>query len=431
MSDVVEGRIDAIVARLHGLHPRLIDLSLDRLRVLLDKLGNPERRLPPVIHVAGTNGKGSTCAFLRAMAEAAGLRAHVYTSPHLVRFNERIRVASDLVSDADLIAAMEAVEAANAGAPITVFEVITAAAFHLFAATPAGLCVLEVGLGGRGDATNVIPPPAACAITSISLDHRELLGPTIAAIAAEKAGIMKRAVPLAVGLQPADAMAVIEAEAARVGTPLLIRGRDWWIDPAPRGLVWRDGTRTIALPPPSLAGAHQADNAGIAIAALLASGVDIPPAAIATGVGAAEWPGRLQRLSGRLAARLPAGWELWLDGGHNPGGGQALAAHLPTWADRPVHLIVGMKQAKDTAEFLRPLLPFAASLWAVSERHQHNALPVEAIIEASGGIARPGPSVIEALDQAARLTGPARVLICGSLYLLGEVLKQDAGLTGP
>ena len=365
------------------------------------------------------------------MAEAAGLRAHVYTSPHLVRFNERIRVASDLVSDADLIAAMEAVEAANAGAPITVFEVITAAAFHLFAATPAGLCVLEVGLGGRGDATNVIPPPAACAITSISLDHRELLGPTIAAIAAEKAGIMKRAVPLAVGLQPADAMAVIEAEAARVGTPLLIRGRDWWIDPAPRGLVWRDGTRTIALPPPSLAGAHQADNAGIAIAALLASGVDIPPAAIATGVGAAEWPGRLQRLSGRLAARLPAGWELWLDGGHNPGGGQALAAHLPTWADRPVHLIVGMKQAKDTAEFLRPLLPFAASLWAVSERHQHNALPVEAIIEASGGIARPGPSVIEALDQAARLTGPARVLICGSLYLLGEVLKQDAGLTGP
>ena len=431
MSDVVEGRIDAIVARLHGLHPRLIDLSLDRLRVLLDKLGNPERRLPPVIHVAGTNGKGSTCAFLRAMAEAAGLRAHVYTSPHLVRFNERIRVASDLVSDADLIAAMEAVEAANAGAPITVFEVITAAAFQLFAATPAGLCVLEVGLGGRGDATNVIPPPAACAITSISLDHRELLGPTIAAIAAEKAGIMKRAVPLAVGLQPADAMAVIEAEAARVGTPLLIRGRDWWIDPAPRGLVWRDGTRTIALPPPSLAGAHQADNAGIAIAALLASGVDIPPAAIATGVGAAEWPGRLQRLSGRLAARLPAGWELWLDGGHNPGGGQALAAHLPTWADRPVHLIVGMKQAKDTAEFLRPLLPFAASLWAVSERHQHNALPVEAIIEASGGIARPGPSVIEALDQAARLTGPARVLICGSLYLLGEVLKQDAGLTGP
>ena len=431
MSDVVEGRIDAIVARLHGLHPRLIDLSLDRLRVLLDKLGNPERRLPPVIHVAGTNGKGSTCAFLRAMAEAAGLRAHVYTSPHLVRFNERIRVASDLVSDADLIAAMEAVEAANAGAPITVFEVITAAAFHLFAATPAGLCVLEVGQGGRGDATNVIPPPAACAITSISLDHRELLGPTIAAIAAEKAGIMKRAVPLAVGLQPADAMAVIEAEAARVGTPLLIRGRDWWIDPAPRGLVWRDGTRTIALPPPSLAGAHQADNAGIAIAALLASGVDIPPAAIATGVGAAEWPGRLQRLSGRLAARLPAGWELWLDGGHNPGGGQALAAHLPTWADRPVLLIVGMTQAKDTAEFLRPLLPFAASLWAVSERHQHNALPVEAIIEASGGIARPGPSVIEALDQAARLTGPARVLICGSLYLLGEVLKQDAGLTGP
>jgi dihydrofolate synthase/folylpolyglutamate synthase len=427
MSGVSAGRIDGIVARLHGLHPRLIDLSLDRLRVLLDKLGNPERRLPPVIHVAGTNGKGSTCAFLRAMGEAAGMRVHVYTSPHLVRFNERIRVASALVSDPDLIAAMETIEQVNAGAPITVFEVITAAAFHLFAATPADLCVLEVGLGGRGDATNVIPPPAACAITSISLDHRELLGPTLAAIAGEKAGIMKPLVPLAVGAQPAEAMETIDAEAARVGTPLLKRGRDWWIEPREGGLRYTDAGGEILLPPPSLPGAHQFDNAGIAIAALRAAKLPIGAPAIATGIAAAEWPGRLQRLSGHLAARLPEGWELWLDGGHNPGGGQALADHLPTWADRPVHLIVGMKQAKDTTEFLRPLIPHATTVWAVAEPHQHNALPVEAIIEASGGVARPGPTVGAALEQITGQGGPrARVLICGSLYLLGEILKQDA-----
>src|SRR6267154_1350518 len=233
-------RIDGIVARLHGLHPRLIDLSLDRLLVLLGKLGNPEQRLPPIIHVGGTNGKGSTCAFLRAMGEAAGMRVHVYTSPHLVRFNERIRVASEIVSDADLVDAMEEVERVNDGAPITVFEVITAAAFHLFAASPAELCVLEVGLGGRGDATNVIPPPAACAITSISLDHRELLGPTLDVIAREKAGIMKPGIPLATGAQPDEVIAVLAAEAKQTGTPLLKRGRDWSITETGVGLRFAD-----------------------------------------------------------------------------------------------------------------------------------------------------------------------------------------------
>ena len=223
----MSARIEGIVARLHGLHPRLIDLSLDRLRDLLVKLGHPERRLPPVVHVAGTNGKGSTCAFLRAMAEAAGQRVHVYTSPHLVRFNERIRVAGELVSDEALAAALEHVEQVNAGAAITVFEVITAVAFHLFAQTPADLCVLEVGLGGRGDATNVIDRPAACAITSISLDHRELLGETLAVIAAEKAGIMKRDVPVAIGSQPAEVLDVLLAAAERVGAPVRLRDRDW------------------------------------------------------------------------------------------------------------------------------------------------------------------------------------------------------------
>jgi dihydrofolate synthase / folylpolyglutamate synthase len=419
-------RIDGIIERLHGLHPRLIDLSLDRLLSLLDKLGNPELRLPPIIHVAGTNGKGSTCAFLRAMAEAAGMRVHVYTSPHLVHFNERIRVAGQIVSDPDLIAAMEEIERVNAGAPITVFEVITAAAFHLFAASPAELCVLEVGLGGRGDATNVIPPPASCAITSISLDHRELLGPTLDVIAREKAGIMKRDVKLTTGAQPAEVMAVLEQEAERTGTPLLERDRDWSIQESGAGLRFSDSEGTIDLPFPSLLGPHQFDNAGIAIAALRSAGLGVANDAIARGIASAEWPARLQRLTGRLASLLPAGWELWLDGGHNPGAGEALATHLASWCDRPIHLVVGMKQAKDSAEFLRPLIPLAASLWAVAEPDQHSALPVEAIVAASGSVARPGPLVTDALRQLVRGDAPARVLICGSLYLAGEVLKQDA-----
>lgn len=421
----MNARIDGIVARLHGLHPRLIDLSLDRLLALLEKLGHPERRLPPVIHVAGTNGKGSTCAFLRAIAEAAGLRVHVYTSPHLVRFNERIRIAGGLVSDDALTAAMEHVEQVNAGAPITVFEVITAVAFHLFAQVPADLCVLEVGLGGRGDATNVIPPPAACAITSISLDHRELLGDTLAAIAREKAGIMKPGVPVATGLQPSEAGEVLRAEAARIGAPLLSRGQDWDMGPFGGGFRYSDARGVLELPPPSLPGAFQLDNAGIAIAALRAGSVAIPGAAVADGVAQAEWPARMQRLRGSLARMLPPDWELWLDGGHNPGAGAVLGEFLAGWHDRPVHLIVGMKQAKDSAEFLRPLLPHAATVWAVAEPDQHLAMPVEAIIAASGGVARPGPLVVDALRGVAHEAGPARVLICGSLYLAGEVLKQD------
>ena len=408
-----------------GLHPRLIDLSLDRLLTLLGRLDHPERKLPPIVHVAGTNGKGSTCAFVRAIAEAAGMRVHVYISPHLVHFNERIRIAGTLVADDALAAAMEKIERVNAGAPITVFEVITAVAFDLFAATPADLCVLEVGLGGRGDATNVTPPPAACAITSISLDHRELLGDTLEVIAGEKAGIMKPGVPVAVGVQPAEVVAVLRAEAERVGAPMLLRGRDWEVEARRNdGFRFSDRGGVLDLPRPSLPGAFQLDNAGIAIAALRASGLASPNEAFGTGVAGAEWPARLQRLHGRLADELPSDWELWLDGGHNPGAGVVLAEHLRGWSDRPVHLVVGMKQAKDSAEFLRPLVPLAATLWAVSEPGQHAALPVEAIVAASGGVARVGPTVVEALRALPR-GGPARVLICGSLYLAGEVLKAE------
>ncbi len=419
------GRFDAIVERLHRLHPRQIDLSLHRLQRLLAALDHPERRLPPVIHVAGTNGKGSACAFLRAFAEAAGQRVHVYTSPHLVRFNERIRLAGRLVADAALADALETVEQANDGGAVTVFEVMTAAAFVLFARVPADLAVLEVGLGGRLDATNVIPPPAAAAITSISIDHRDWLGDTLAEIAAEKAGIIKPGVPVATGAQARETLAVLEATAAAAGARLLLRGRDWSVAQTGAGLRYEDAAGALDLPPPSLAGPHQTDNAGIALAAVRASGLGLPDAALARGLAAAEWPARLQRLTGRLARLLPPGWELWLDGGHNAGAGAALAGHLAGWTDRPTHLIVGMKRSKDAAGFLRPLLGRATTLWAVAEPGQHLAQPVAEIVAASGGTARPGPRVADALRAIPRAGGPARVLICGSLYLAGEVLKND------
>jgi dihydrofolate synthase / folylpolyglutamate synthase len=418
----VNDAVEQISARLQRLHPKLIDLSLDRLRLLLARLCHPENRLPPIIHVAGTNGKGSTCAFIRAMAEAAGQRVHVYTSPHLVRFNERIRIAGTLVSDDRLIAAMERIERINDNSPITVFEVITATAFDLFTETPADLCVLEVGLGGRGDATNVISSAAACAITSISLDHRELLGPSVAAIAGEKAGIMKPNVSVAIGAQPPEVQRILLDHAGALGTPVKLRGRDWDVAAGKANFRYTDGNGDIEAPLPALPGLFQLDNAGIAITALRATAVPHSP----LGVAHAEWPARLQRLYGNLARLLPTDWELWLDGGHNPGAGVVLADHLKGWTDRPIHLVVGMKQAKDSAEFLRPLLPLAETVWAVCEPDQHAALPVEAIIAASNGIARPGPRVADALRDIPRGAGAARVLICGSLYLAGEILKLDA-----
>jgi dihydrofolate synthase / folylpolyglutamate synthase len=311
-----------------------------------------------------------------------------------------------------------------------VFEVITAAALLLFAETQADICVLEVGLGGRFDATNVIDRPAACAITSISMDHREFLGDTLGKIAFEKAGIMKPGVPCAVGTQAAEVRDVILSHAAAAGTPVLLRGRDWTIAPTQSGLRYEDTRGALQLPPPSLAGAHQHDNAGIAIAALRAAGLGLPDHALAAGIARADWAARMQRLNGALAKLLPDGWELYLDGGHNPGAGLILADQLRSWSDKPTHVIVGMKQAKDSAEFLRPMLPHLATLWAIAEPGQHLALPVEAIIAASGNIARPGPTVAEALLAIPKDGPPARVLICGSLYLAGEILKQDARESG-
>ncbi len=426
MSDAPAGaRFDAIVARLHRLHPRLIDLSLERVADLLARLGHPEQHLPPVFHVGGTNGKGSTCAFLRAIGEAAGRRVHVFTSPHLVQFNERIRLAGRLVDDAALADALADTERANDGASITVFEIITAAAFLLFAKVPADMLVLEVGLGGRGDATNVIARPAACAITAISMDHRDFLGDTIEQITAEKAGIMKPGIPVVTGAQLTDALAVLKTCAERTGAPLLVRDRDWSIFSNGPGLRYADAQGALDLPAPkNLPGLHQHDNAGIAVAALRAAHLAPSDEAMAQGIAGATWPARLQRLHGRLAQTLPPGWELWLDGGHNPGAATALAEHVRQWADRPVCLIIGMKQTKDAAAFMAPLLPHAQNVFAVAEPGQHMAMPVAAILAASTGAARPGPTVAEALRQV-KGEKPGRVLICGSLFLAGEVLKAD------
>jgi dihydrofolate synthase/folylpolyglutamate synthase len=418
---------DAIIDRLHGLYPKLIDLSLDRVLRLLHQLGDPHLHLPPVVHVAGTNGKGSTCAFLRAIGEAAGWDVHVTISPHLVALRERYRIAGTLVSDETLTATLAEIEQVNEGAPITVFEALVAAGYLLFSRTPAQLCVVEVGLGGRFDATNVIPAPAACAITSISLDHQDFLGSDLSQIAWEKAGIMKPGRPIATGLQVPEVAARLRDCAGETGALLLERGRHWEIEAADCGIRFQDTAGALSLKLPALAGAHQLDNAGIAIAALRASGLDVPAAAY-DGISRASWPARLQKLEGRLRSLLPPEAELYLDGGHNAGAAQVLAGQLARWNDRPVHLVAGMKQGKDAAGFLAPLLPFAASVWAVQEPGQHLALPLLSVIEASGGVARPGPDVAGALRQIAAAAQPVgRVLICGSLYLAGEVLKADRG----
>jgi dihydrofolate synthase/folylpolyglutamate synthase len=428
MTGATAGRSEAIIERMHALHPKLIDLSLGRLEALLGKLGHPERRLPPVVHVAGTNGKGSTCAFLRAIGEAAGQRVHVYTSPHLVRFHERIRLAGELVGEEALSDALEEVERVNGETPITVFEITTAVALLLFSRVPADLLVLEVGLGGRFDATNVIAAPAATAIASISMDHMDFLGDTIGKIAFEKAGIIKPGVPCATGRQQDEALSVIAARAAELGAPLLARDAAWRMEREGTGHRFTDGQGTILLPELGLRGAHQPDNAGIAIAALRAwNPAWLSEDAIIRGAAAAEWPARMQRLRGRLAP--PAPWELWLDGGHNAGAGQALAATLTEFRDRPLHLVIGMKQGKTAAGFMAPILPLASSVTAVAEPGQHLAMTVDDIVAASGGVAKPGPDVRAALTRILAEEAPGRVLICGSLYLAGEVLKLDAAPT--
>jgi dihydrofolate synthase/folylpolyglutamate synthase len=434
--------IDSIVARLTALHPKRIDLTLTRIERLLAALGHLERKLPPVIHIAGTNGKGSVIAFLRAMLEAAGQRVHVYTSPHLVRFNERYRLGvageGELVSDDELAATLTECERINAGAPITVFEITTAVGLMLFARHPADVLLMEVGLGGRLDATNVIDYPLATVITPISMDHTEFLGGTLEKIAAEKAGILKRGTPAIVAAQHRDALAVIERQAARIGAPLKIAGEDWTATEERGRLVYQDEAGLLDLPPPKLYGRHQFENAGLAIAALRTlKPFKIAPAAYEAGMVKADWPARLHRLGqGPLVAKAPEGSELWLDGGHNPEGGRALAAALADLEERvsrPLVLIVGMMATKDCEGFLSSFIGLARRMIAVPVPNVEKSLPAEAVADAARAIGLPATSrdnVSEALEAARKLdlNPPARILITGSLYLAGEVLRQNGTL---
>ena len=434
--------IDSIVARLTALHPKRIDLSLDRVQRLLAALGSPEKKLPPVIHVAGTNGKGSTIAFLRAILEASGRRVHTYTSPHLVRFNERFRIGASgegvLVADEELSATLTECERVNAGAPITVFEITTAVGMLLFSRHPADVVLMEVGLGGRLDATNVIAHPLATVITPISMDHIDFLGDTLEKIAAEKAGILKSGAPAIVAAQAREVLAVIERQAARLGAPLKIAGEDWTATEERGRLVYQDEAGLIDLPAPKLYGRHQFENAGLAIAALRAvKPLKIAPAAFEQGLIKADWPARLQRLAqGRLVALAPAGSEVWLDGGHNPDGGRAVAAALADLEERvsrPLVLIVGMLATKDSAGFLSNFTGLARRLIAVPVPHVEKSLSAEAVAAAARAIGLPATSrdnLAQALDAVRKLDlDPApRILITGSLYLAGEVLRENGTL---
>lgn len=408
------------------LHPKVIDLTLDRVHRLLSALDHPERRIPPVIHIAGTNGKGSTLAMIRAGLEAAGQPVHAYTSPHLARFHERIRLAGTLISEPALAALLDECVTANGNDPITFFEITTCAAFLAFARTPADWTLLEVGLGGRLDATNVIAAPRLTVITPVSLDHQQYLGETVAEIAGEKAGILKRRVPCIVGPQTDEGLAVIEARAARLGVPLLAHGQHWHIGEDRGRMIYQDDSGLLDLPLPNLPGPHQIQNAGAAIAALRHLGFDA--AVCEAAVTQAVWPARMQRLrQGPLVAAAPRA-ELWLDGGHNPAGGEALAATLARMPERPTHLICGMLNTKDIGGYLRPLARHADSLTAVSIPGEKNTLPAEetqAAARAAGLSATMAGSVQDAVNRIAGADPEARILICGSLYLAGQVLREN------
>jgi dihydrofolate synthase / folylpolyglutamate synthase len=416
------------LTRLGSLHPKRIDLSLGRIERLLAALGKPHDKLPPVVHVAGTKGKGSTVAIMRACLEAAGHRVHAYTSPHLVRFNERIRVAGALIDDAMLAALLEECERVNAGAEITFFEVTTVAAFLAFSRVPADVVLLEVGMGGRLDTTNVVKHPAVTAIVPVSLDHQAFLGDTVAAIAGEKAGILKPGVPGVIAPQPEAAETVIEARAAETGAPLYRADREWRCGPKGEGMRYEGERWRLDLPLPSLLGAHQLLNSGTAIACLEKLGLAVPPSAIADGLRHIDWPARLQLLRrGPLVDMMP-GWELWLDGGHNPAAGEVLRPVAAGWADRPLHLLVGMLNTKDATGFLAPMAPYAQSLQGVTIPDEENPLPASSIVAAARAVglaAAEANSIEGALRAIAANEARGRVLICGSLHFAGVILREN------
>jgi dihydrofolate synthase/folylpolyglutamate synthase len=428
-----------LIARLSNLHPKRIDLGLERMQRLLQRLDHPERKLPPVLHVAGTNGKGSTVAYLRAILEAAGYRVHAFTSPYLVRLNECYRLGHTgggiLVDDEALVATLERCECANAGEPITLFEIETAAAFDLFARHPADAVLLEVGLGGRLDATNVIEAPVASVISSVSIDHSEFLGNSLQSIATEKAGIIKRGVPVICAAQAPEAMAAIEQQARRMRAPLHVAGEGWHVGVEHGRLVYQDDRGLLDLAPPRLFGRHQFDNAGLAVATLRAiDAFGIEPSAFEAGVVNAEWPARMQRLgSGPLVDQGPAGGEIWLDGGHNAEGGRVAATALGDLEERvsrPLVVIVGMMANKDAGGFLANFAGLTRHIIAVTIPDRDGAMPLDRLTDAARALGmrvERADSVGAALRAVAKLAYemPPRILITGSLYLAGDVLSAN------
>ena len=428
-------RLDALLRKAHDLHPTEIDLTLGRLERLLGALGNPHHRLPPVFHVAGTNGKGSTCAMLRACLEAEGRRVHVYSSPHLVRFNERIRLAGQLIDDDALIVLLNDVIKRNGEAPITFFELTTAAAFLAFATVEADAYIIEVGLGGRMDATNIIPSALVSGIAQLGLDHTQWLGPTILDIAREKAGIARKGVPLVTGRHPAAVTARIAEVAGLAGAKLLIRGQDWDAATYEGQLHYRDEAGKLAVSLPRLAGIHQHDNAALAIAMLRAqTALPVKDAAYRAGMGWVEWPARLQKLeSGPLWSLLPAGSSLWVDGGHNPAAGRALAESVRPLLQtgQRLLLVTGMLVAKDAEGFLKSFAGMASALYAVPVpgHAAHDPAQLAATASAMGMAAVTAPDLTKALRAIARNSeSPPLVLVTGSLHLAGRALELNGNL---
>jgi dihydrofolate synthase/folylpolyglutamate synthase len=424
-------RTDAILKRLLALHPKLIDLSLVRIERLLGQLGHPEEHLPPVIHVAGTNGKGSTVAYLRAFLEASGKKVHVLTSPHLVRFNERIRLAGKLVSSRRLNQALEACEAANGGEPITFFEITTAAAFKLFAEVKADYLLLETGMGGTFDASNVVKDPLGVIITPVDYDHQHFLGNTLTEIAGEKAGIFKRGAKAVFGRQRDEGRAVLVRRAARLGITPLILGEDFDGRAEDGRLVYQDQDGLLDLPPPALLGPHQFDNAALAIAAARHFGLPVSEAEIATGLRSVDWPARLMPLDGTLTRLLPEGSEIWLDGGHNAHGAAALSLALKEIDARrplPMVMVVGMMNTRRPADFLAPFKGMAEKVFGLTipgEPNAHLGATITSEAKAAGFEAEESRSILNALAGAAAAGKPLRVVFCGSLYLAGHVLHQN------
>ncbi|MGV6839702.1 MAG: bifunctional folylpolyglutamate synthase/dihydrofolate synthase [Planktomarina sp.] len=410
-----------------ALHPKVIDLTLDRMWRLLQALGNPQDRLPPVIHVAGTNGKGSTQAMIRAGLEGAGNTVHAYTSPHLARFHERIRLAGDLISESRLSEYLDRCYAANDGAEITYFEITTCAALLAFSETPADYLLLEVGLGGRLDATNVIDTPALTIITPVDLDHQQFLGDTIAQVAGEKAGIIKHRVPCIVAPQKDEALEVIEHQAARNMAPIHAHGQNWHVSVERERLVFQDETGLLDLPLPALRGPHQIQNAGTALAALRT--LDAGEAAYEAAMTNASWPARMQKLTeGTLPSAFP-NCEIWLDGGHNPAAGKALAQTLGELGKRPTVAICGMINTKDLQGFLEPLADHMEHLIALTIPNEPNAVPAQDVQNAALAVgidASVADNLHAALEAAANLSPNARIVICGSLYLAGHVLRTNS-----